>query len=617
MKVRFGPRTLLLLMLGAALALAVACAGETVVETVVVEKMVPGEKVVETVIVEKMVPGEKVVETVVVVATPMPSEAKPPAAKFSGELVHVTPGLGLQIMDPGKDSRGSGAVYQVPMWDNLLGYDVETGAIAPGIAETWKQSSDGLTWSFKLREGLEWHNGDPVTTADIAFSAEYYQSDESTVAGGPFQNLEITTTVHDDLNIDLHAKLNQIFFSMQLSPCGGGQEMMLPKKYIEEVGSMEEFARKPVGSGPWKFAQQQPGILVQFEAWDYPHWRGTPHFELYTLRAVPEESTRVAMLRTGAAGIADITPDSFAEVKSSGLELISVLGAVQATYVIEGTYAPEFADSPLTDIRVREALSLAINRQEIVDYIMEGAADLPLPYGVYRYSQDIDPNYWEKWSAETFRYDPDRARELLAEAGYGDGFTFPYWLTALPGTPWQIPVGEAIIGYWKEVGISTEVRQVEWGVFSPKRRQYNPETGVPVELGGTIKGVRAAGRPNTGTRLLGELGDCNMYTPPRDPPGGGAAGSYQIVTEACHEVMRLWYDEDTGVLMETDPMKRYEMYPEALKYTASLWLGVPIIEGTVNYAIDPQVVGKFTGTPGSGELGDMSSSIPRADESPW
>jgi ABC-type transport system substrate-binding protein len=299
------------------------------------------------------------------------------------------------------------------------------------------------------------------------------------------------------------------------------------------------------------------------------------------------------------------------------LKRVTATGANQSTYVIEGTYTPQMAGTPLADVRVREALSLAINRQEIVDFVMEGAAALPLPYGVWKYSQDIDVDYWVNWSANALRYDPERAKELLAEAGYPNGFSFPYWLVASPGTPWQIQVGEAMIGYWQEIGIEPEVRQVEWGVFSPKRREYDPATGAPKELIGTMKNSRSAGRPNTGTRILGELGDCNLYTPVDDPPGGGSAGSYQIVTDACREIYRLWYDQNEGVLLQTDPARRREMFPPAIQYAAGLWIAVPVIEGSVSYAVDPKVVGKFSVPPGSGELGNMSSIIPRAAEVAW
>ena len=154
---------------------------------------------------------------------------------------------------------------------------------------------------------------------------------------------------------------------------------------------------------------------------------------------VPEESTRVAMVRTGEAAIASISPDSIAEVEAAKLKLVSVPATMQAIYGFYGLYKDSEKDNPLRDVRVREALSLAINRQEIIDHVMNGRAKIPMPFATYSYAVDTDIKRWQQWGENALRYDPKRAKELLTEAGYPNGFDMTFANTALPGTPLHDP----------------------------------------------------------------------------------------------------------------------------------------------------------------------------------
>src|SRR3954454_20050840 len=145
----------------------------------------------------------------------------------------------------------------------------------------------------------------------------------------------------------------------------------MPKAYFEKDGE-DEFRKHPIGSGPWKFVRSVPGDRIEFEAVDYPHFRGTPHSKELHILLVPEESTRVSMVRTGEAAIASIGPESLQSASRGGLEVLSVPGTMQALYQFWGAYRPEFKDSPVANPRVREAMSLAIDRQQIIDHVMNG-----------------------------------------------------------------------------------------------------------------------------------------------------------------------------------------------------------------------------------------------------
>ena len=162
--------------------------------------------------------------------------------------------------------------------------------------------------------------------------------------------------------MNINTNTPQIGLPPSLSRAVAPEGAVMPKAYIEKVGE-EEFRRKPIGSGPWRFVRSVPGDRIEFEAVDYPHWRGTPHFKNLQILLVPEESTRMAMVRTGEAAIASIGPDTMLSASRGGLEVLSVPGTMQALYQFWGTYRPEFKDSPIAKPRVRQALSLAIDRQ--------------------------------------------------------------------------------------------------------------------------------------------------------------------------------------------------------------------------------------------------------------
>jgi peptide/nickel transport system substrate-binding protein len=252
---------------------------------------------------------------------------------------------------------------------------------------------------------------------------------------------------------------------------------------------VEEFRKKPIGSGPWKFVRMVSGDRVEYEAVDHPHWRGIPQFKRLTILLIPEESTRVAMVRTGEAAIASISPESLKEVKAAKLRTVTVPGTMQAIFQFYGTYRPEVKGSPVTDARVREALSLAIDRQQIIKHVMDGQASWPMPLATFRYSVDMDGPRWESWAKEAFRYDPERAKKLLLEAGYPYGFNLTFWNTALPGTPFMLQIGEAVAGFWEKIGVKVDLKPVEWGTFPPMERQDQKN------LIGTASMYRTAGRP--------------------------------------------------------------------------------------------------------------------------
>jgi peptide/nickel transport system substrate-binding protein len=515
-----------------------------------------------------------------------------------GTLVFAVESLSAQTMDPILEGRPGNAIYQAPMYDSLVGFDIEKGGTGPGVAQTWEMSEDGLTWTFNLRPGQKFHNGDPLTANDVKFSLQRQMAPNSTAAAAAtFRRTIKTIDVVDDLTVKIITNTPQIGMPPSLSRAVAPEGTIMPKNYIEKVGE-EDFRRKPIGSGPWRFVRSVPGDRIEFEAVDYPHWRGVPHFMYLTILLVPEESTRMAMVRTGEAAIASIGPDTMLSASRSGLEVLSVPATMQALYQFWGLYRPDFKDSPLANVHVRQALSLAIDRQQIIDNVMSGKASMPYPFATFGYTEYFSAERWQKWSREAFRYDPVLAKKILAEEGYPNGFDLNFANTALPGTQFMVDIGTAVADMWTKIGVRVKLTNYEWGSFAPL------VLGDQSHLVGGASMFRTVGRPDVPWRyngsfatdsdqhLIGDKGNCDM---------------------TCQEYTKTY----NALLSERGPAKRTALTDHMVDVVTNTWMAVPIIEGMGYYAINRKKVGQFAAIPGRHELGDVFERIPLPEEKPW
>ena len=519
------------------------------------------------------------------------------SAQDKDTLVIAIDTFGAQVMDPILETRAPHAHYHAPIWDSLVGFDLEKGGIGPGLAEKWVRSPDGASWTFHLRKGQKFHNGDPVTAHDVKFSLERKMSKESIASGAAALRRAVDKIdVVDDHTVRVTTKGVIPHFAASLSRAVFMEGTVMPKKYIETVGP-QGFREKPIGSGPWKFVRMVPGDRIEYEA--VPgHWRGTPQFKKMTLLLVPEQSTRIAMVRTGEASIVAIGPDAIKEAQAGGMKIVTVPGTMQAVYQFWGTYRPEAKGSPLADQRVREALSLAIDRQQIIDHVMAKQARWPLPYAVFRYSADLDVARWEDWAKSAYRYDPARAKKLIADAGFANGFPMTFWNTALPGTPFMLQIGEALAGFWEKVGVKVEMKTVDYGVFNPMER------GDQKGLVNTASMYRTAGRPESSARYITSFvskGTQHLF------------GDPQACAPLCQEADKAY----EAVVSEKDDAKRKAATSKMIEVVANSWVAVPIVEGMGYWAVNPKRVGQFTPIPGRHEMGDVAERIPKPEQKPW
>ena len=520
------------------------------------------------------------------------------AESQKGTLVIALDTLGGQTMDPILEGRAPHAHYQAPVFDALVGFNFEKGGIGPGVAERWELAADGQSWTFYLQKGLKWHNGDPLTAHDVKFSLERTMSKESIASRASALRRNVKSIkVIDDHTVQIFTSGVQVHFPASLSRAVFQEGQLMPKKYIEKVG-VEEFRKNPIGSGPWKFVRSVPGDFVEYEAVDYPHWRGKPNFKKLVILLVPEESTRVAMVRTGEAAIASISPESLQEVEAAKLKVVSVPSTMQAIYQFWGMYRAENQKNPLADKRVREALSLAIDRQQIIDHVMYGQASWPMPFATFGYSTDIDTARWKAWGKKALRYDPERAKQLLAEAGDPNGFDLNFANTALPGTPYMTQIGVAVADFWTKLGVNVKLKHYEWGAF---RLLYR---GDQKKLAGAASMFRTAGRPIAAARYQGGF---------NSKGGHHLFGSKTDCPAQCQAFDKL----HLSLVREQDDAKRAEKTNRMLEMVADTWMAVPIIEGKGYWAINPKKVGSFKPIPGRHEFGDVFERIPRSDQKSW
>jgi len=316
--------------------------------------------------------------------------------------------------------------------------------LTPSLAESWTVSPDQRTYEFKLRQGLKFHNGDPFTAEDVKFS--FHRAKGAKLLQDKVQ--EVVIVDPHRVRFVLHEPWPD--FMTFYGTFATSAAWIAPKKYIEQVG-VDGFKKAPVGLGPYKFVSHTPGVELVMEAFE-GYWRKTPSVKRLVYKSVTEATTRLAMLKRGEVDIAYLLDATLAEeVKRDPNLKLAFSGGI-------GTYYLDFLDqwdpkSPWHDKRVRLAASLAIDRRGISQAETLGAS---------RPTGNIVPRTFEFAIAlEPHPYDPAKAKQLLAEAGYPNGFD------AGDLHPWPpyFSTGEAIVSNLAAVGIKTRLRTMERAAF--------------------------------------------------------------------------------------------------------------------------------------------------------
>jgi peptide/nickel transport system substrate-binding protein len=374
----------------------------------------------------------------------------------------------------------------VGITESLGMYNETDGAIEPMLAESWSVSSDFKTWTFKLQQGVQFHQGyGEMTAEDVVWSmGQIGESEKHTRAQNVrsvWFNEAGSTETPDDHTIVLNTgeAFSDIVVNELLGTPRSSMAYVTSKKQHEAIGE-EETNRDTAATGPWAIDEWRTGEFWRLSAVE-DHWRKTPHFAELWVWEIPEESARVAGFQTGHLDTFAMALDSLPLVESvPGAKLMQVPNAGQAGLNFFGqlygtpepaeSYDPELPwvssnSDPASDEwdqarKVRLALSIAIDRQLLVDTLLRGFGR-PLVLRDWAGKDEARLPADMGWD-----FDPDRAQELLAEAGYPDGFSITL-TTAIRNAPSELEACEAIAQMWDDIGLDVEFQRIPYSAFRP------------------------------------------------------------------------------------------------------------------------------------------------------
>ncbi len=382
---------------------------------------------------------------------------------------------------------GAEDVVLKPLYENLLTRDPKTGEPIPMLAERWRVTDGGRTWTFNLRKGVRFHDGSEVTAEDVKFTFTSLAKEGSANSLAPEFRLIKSMEVTDPYTITVRFEKPFVTFGNRVNHgLFASVAYIQSKKHVEAGGDAGE--RRPIGTGPWKFVEHVRGDRIVYEAVDN-HWRAVPHWKRLVFLKVPEPATRMAMLRAGSADVIEVGGEYVDELKKVGMRTLTMPNVVAVWVILGGQWPTKPSYDPKVPWaqpdaerarKVRLALNLAVDKKAIVQQVLGG---LGTPVGTVNY-YPTDP-----WASEALLkplpFDPARAKALLTEAGYPNGFEVTMNLTAWPGRGFLPDVGEAVATYWEKIGLKVKRRPVDRAVFAGdfRARSY---PGVALAYAGPI-----------------------------------------------------------------------------------------------------------------------------------
>ncbi len=458
--------------------------------------------------------------------------------------------------------------YGGHIYDTIVGVNPE-GKPDPayGLAEKWEASEGAKVWTFYLKKGIKFHNGEELTAEDVKFSFEKALLKEARSSFAKYFRAQVEEIkVLDRYNVQVILKSPDAFFANLLTPVQSSEGLIMPKKYFEQVGD-KGFNEKPIGTGPWKFVSKAIGDYVEFEA-NEQHWQQVPQFKKLRILNIPEEYTRLAMLKRGEVDIAVLSSALAKEVEAAGLSVKSIREVAAVDVILYQNYSP---DMIYHDKRVRKALCLAIDRETIVKQVFGGRAKV----ATYPSFTSVMPGFDS--TLPPYPYDLKEAKRLLAEAGYPNGFSLKFYMFPMAGVPQLRDVAQAVVGYWEKIGVKAELIPLD--SLRTIRTKYIAEP-QKFEPPGEVSTVRLPNMPAGGILVLWYL--------PREE------GGVVTLARGVPRMAELW----NKAKREIDPLKREKIMSQTLKVAYDELVALPVAYADAIFGVGKDVA-EWTPTQGT------------------
>ncbi len=402
-----------------------------------------------------------------------------------GTMVSITGGVAAQDTplygpDPEEEIRGGtltyGSLVEPPALDPFhqgadarirvttliyqgLFYEGMDGPV-PLLAEDYEVSEDGLTYTFHLREGVTFHTGEDMTAADVKYSYDYIRDPDNGSPGAGDFNMISEINVIDDYTVEFVLSHPNASLPMTL---GNKYGAVVPEGTFDEEGARTSLNQTSVGTGPFQISNYETNSYLELAAFEDYWQEGLPYLDGITYLYMPNNAALLVALRNGRIDAAQLgRPQDAEQLEDS--EVVNVerwpsLG--QKAIDLDSTYGP------LENLKVRQAIALAVDKQEIMQAAIGG-------YGTVINS--IVAGMQDSWGVpaeelEFVGHDPERAQELLAEAGFEDGFDLE--LTTITGYEWMDPAAVTLREQLGEVGINLSIERIDLGVWIDNFRNQN------------------------------------------------------------------------------------------------------------------------------------------------
>ncbi|MDE2778467.1 MAG: ABC transporter substrate-binding protein [Chloroflexota bacterium] len=443
--------------------------------------------------------------------TPAPAPAASTDAMAMAEpaIVKLQVARGPTTRDLADPVAGRGDLPIVlPMFEGLVQFDQYTDSV-PMLSPQWSANDDFTVWTFHLKEGVQFHKDyGEMTAKDVEHTMwQERRNDHFDGRASTWRDLLKEVVMPDGPDghvVELHLNKPEPIMTTYMST--NYTTVIRSKDHWDANGGVMTgfdandegirlMANDPIGTGPYQFAEHAEAQYLRYEAPAFTHWRKSPDFPELQIFFVSEPSTQLAMLVTEEVQAAEIPRDLQVGALSRGMQV--VLGTTPAIRLVGffgGNYLPDHPNydptEPMTMPVVREAMNRAIDRTEINDVFFNGRAELMMQTHSHAKFPGWQPSWLDSFEAD-YGYDPDKARALLAEAGFPDGFEITQLSYPRPGLPEMLDIGELVADYWRQIGIDVNFKPVETAVYSSQLRAKEVNNVAWLHTGSFTEPTRA------------------------------------------------------------------------------------------------------------------------------